>query len=97
MEQARQGSLNHSGYILPTDTKKYSESELSKLDDHTLFLARNEIYARHGRKFVSQELQTYFAQKSWYKPSVEPGDFPTPSALTPTPCSTSRRAAAPST
>ena len=75
VEQARQGSLNHSGYILPTDTKKYSESELSKLDDHTLFLARNEIYARHGRKFVSQELQTYFAQKSWYKPSVEPGDF----------------------
>ena len=75
VEQAKQGMTNHSGYILPTDSKQYSKSELSKLDDHTLFLARNEIYARHGRKFVSQELQTYFAQKKWYNPSVDPEDF----------------------
>lgn len=67
---------NHSGYILPnSNSKTYSRAELEKLDNHTLFLARNEIYARHNRKFVSMELQTYFAQKSWYSPSIEPGDF----------------------
>ena len=67
---------NHQGYILPdTNSKSYSKSELDKLDNHTLFLARNEIYARHGRKFRNTELQTYFVQKSWYNPTVEPDDF----------------------
>lgn len=65
-----------SGYVLPdSQTRVYSDSELSKLDVHTLFLARNEIYARHGRKFVSEELQSYFGGKTWYHGTIEPGDF----------------------
>lgn len=65
-----------SGYVLPdSSTRVYSSSELSKLDNYTLFLARNELYARYGRKFVSAELQRYFGGKTWYKGTIEPGDF----------------------
>ena len=37
--------------------------------------ARNEIYARKGRKFHSIELQQYFAAKEWYVPIYEPEYF----------------------
>jgi hypothetical protein len=30
---------------------------------------RNEIYARHGRRFQDPKLQRYFASFAWYKPS----------------------------
>lgn len=32
-----------------------------------LTICRNEIYARHGRKFERQDLQEYFNKKAWYK------------------------------
>ena len=38
-------------------------------------LAKNEIYARHGRMFDSADLQDYFESKSWYKGTVKPSDF----------------------
>ena len=31
--------------------------------------ARNEIYARHGRTFNDDSLQSYFNSCSWYKPN----------------------------
>ncbi|MFR9148557.1 MAG: YARHG domain-containing protein [Hungatella sp.] len=31
-----------------------------------LRFAKNEIYARHGRRFHDSELQGYFDQLSWY-------------------------------
>ena len=38
-------------------------------------IARNEIYARHGRKFNDQNLQAYFNARAWYEGTVEPDDF----------------------
>ena len=38
-------------------------------------IARNEIYARHHRKFDSADLQIYFDKKSWYSGTIEPSDF----------------------
>ena len=38
-------------------------------------LARNEIYARHGRKFIDTQIQAYFNSKSWYHGTVEAADF----------------------
>ena len=35
-------------------------------------LAKNELYARHGRKFKSKELQEYFESKSWYEGIYSP-------------------------
>lgn len=65
-----------SGYILPeSDTRYYSESELSALSDYELYLARNEIYARHGREFNNQDLQNYFKNKDWYTARYSPESF----------------------
>lgn len=57
-------------YILPESaTRVYEVSELEQLSDHDLFVARNEIYARHGYTFEVGELSEYFSSKSWYHPS----------------------------
>ncbi len=63
-------------YILPDSNVRYlSKSELRSLSDYELMLARNEIYARHGRRFADSTLQLYFNQKSWYHGTVDPEDF----------------------
>ncbi|MCD8145014.1 MAG: BspA family leucine-rich repeat surface protein, partial [Oscillospiraceae bacterium] len=63
-------------YILPTSSTAYlSESDLEGLTQEELRYARNEIYARHGRKFDDAELQAYFDAKSWYSGTVEAADF----------------------
>lgn len=56
-----------SGYILPdSDSRYYTEEELNSMDLYYLWLARNEIFARHGRGFNNTELQEYFNSTSWY-------------------------------
>jgi len=57
-----------SGYmIVDSNTREISESEITNFTPWQLKVARNEIYARHGRQFVHQDLQCYFAKQSWYK------------------------------
>ena len=59
-------------YILPGSSSKYlTDSDLEGLSSSQLRLARNEIYARHGRTFNDSQLQAYFESKSWYK--ADPG------------------------
>lgn len=63
-------------YVLADSASRaYSRSELEKMDNHQLFLARNEIYARHGRQFKNEELQQYFGSKDWYKGTITPESF----------------------
>ncbi len=63
-------TVDDSEYILPeSSTRVYTTAELEKLSDHDLFVARNEIYARHGYLFETGELSEYFFSKSWYHPS----------------------------
>lgn len=38
-------------------------------------IARNEIYARHGRRFTDESLQAYFDSCSWYEGFIDPSDF----------------------
>lgn len=45
-------------------------------DGRALTYARNEIYARHGAIFVSEELNQYFGSKSWYTPTQEAAKTP---------------------
>lgn len=52
--------------IADSATRVITESELTNLSAWQLKVARNEIYARHGREFVHKDLQCYFATKSWY-------------------------------
>ena len=37
--------------------------------------ARNEIFARHGRKFSDPTINAYFRSKSWYNPTIAAKDF----------------------
>ncbi len=65
-----------SDYILPnSSTELILDSILESLDAEKLKLARNEIYARHGRKFDDNAIQSYFDSKSWYKGFIEPDVF----------------------
>ncbi len=60
---------NYEGDYLLADsgTKLLSESDIKGMSKYDLALARNEIYARHGRKFQTAEYNSYFTGKSWYK------------------------------
>ena len=62
--------------ILPESDDRYlTEEEIQYLDDIGLELAKNEIYARHGRIFVTPYIDKYFRKQSWYSPSVSPEEF----------------------
>ena len=52
--------------ISDSNARVISKSELTSLTPWHLKVARNEIYARHGRPFVHKDLQCYFAKKTWY-------------------------------
>lgn len=54
-------------YILPESADRdYLRQELEQLTDFELYLARNEIYARHGRIFNVKALDEYFQTRKWY-------------------------------
>ena len=65
-----------SGYIFPESAERYmSVKELNGLPLQLINYGKNEIYARHGRRFRSQELQAYFDGQSWYSGSISPDEF----------------------
>ncbi len=54
-------------YILPhSGTQLLTKEDLQGMSSEDLALARNEIYARHGRRFMTEVYQRYFESKSWY-------------------------------
>lgn len=63
-------------YVIGDSDKKYlTQDDVRGLTLQEINYAKNEIYARHGRRFQSAELQNYFDSKSWYKGLYEPEDF----------------------
>ena len=58
-----------------SDTRYLTASELSGMSKEELRLARNEIYARHGRMFSSEDLQNYFNSKEWYYGTIPADQF----------------------
>lgn len=75
-EQKKQEEKAELEYILEESSSKYlTEADIQGLTIQQLNYAKNEIYARHGRKFDSNELRAYFNSKSWYKGIYEPADF----------------------
>ena len=58
-------------YLLPdADSHYYTKDEIADMPVQLVCYAKNEIYARHGRQFVSPELQKYFGSCSWYHGTV---------------------------
>lgn len=75
-EAAEAGKSEDGEYVIPdSDTRKLKDADVSNLSKEQLRLARNEIMARHGRRFKDAGLQSYFDSKSWYKGTVSPEDF----------------------
>lgn len=65
-----------SQYVLPNSDSAYlTESDLYGLTQEECRLARNELYARHGRLFDDEGLQSYFNSKDWYYGYISPSDF----------------------
>lgn len=51
-----------------SDRRLLTSEDLKPLRKAELRNARNEIYARRGRKFVRKEVSNYFKQFDWYRP-----------------------------
>ena len=69
------------GYLMPDSAwRTYSEAEIADMPLQVVCYAKNEIYARNGRMFVSTELQNYFNTQSWYYALYRPEQF-TPNML----------------
>lgn len=67
---------SNSDYILPqSNSRLLNGSDISGLSLQEINYAKNEVYARHGRRFKSAELQNYFNSKSWYNGTIEPDSF----------------------
>jgi hypothetical protein len=55
-------------YVIPgSDARRLQLADVQDLPTDQLRIARNEIYARHGRVFQDPALRRYFSSKSWYR------------------------------
>lgn len=69
-------SNDYGQYVIPNSDSIYlTTSDLDALTPAQLKIARNEIYARHGRRFDDKGLQRYFDSCPWYVGTVAPSDF----------------------
>ena len=63
-------------FILPfSGTRELAASDIEDLTLQEMCYARNEIFARYGRRFNSRELTDYFNTKSWYHGTEDPASF----------------------
>lgn len=67
---------NGTEFIFPyANERLIARGEYESLDAATLRLAINEIYARHGRQYDTQDLNAYFSSKSWYRPQYSKSEY----------------------
>lgn len=63
-------------YVIPVSGfYRLSSDVLSEMSAEELRIAKNEIYARHGRMFNDAGLQEHFNKCNWYKGTVKPEEF----------------------
>lgn len=66
------------GQIFPDSSSQVIDAaRIKALSDADLKYAINEIYARHGYIFKSEDLKNYYKQFNWYHESVPAGQFTT--------------------
>ena len=71
-----ESTSNVDEYIFPDSNTRYlTDSDVAGMDKATVRLGINEIYARHGRRFETEDLNTYFTSKSWYTPQYSADEF----------------------
>lgn len=60
------------GQIIPdSDTRRLTQDDIAALGPAQIRLARNEIYARKGRRFKNAALRNHFSRQSWYRPIAD--------------------------
>ena len=65
-----------SEYFIPDSDSRYlTMDDLEGYTEDDCRIARNELFARHGRQFTDENLRSYFESKSWYEGTIEPEDF----------------------
>lgn len=61
--------IYYGDFVIPDSSyRKVTADELKYLSNHQLAVARNEIYARNGYIFVSNEWKDFFVNEPWYTP-----------------------------
>lgn len=71
-----QAAVNATYYVFPESDKRYlTEEEVRAQDPDKLLIGRNEIFARHGRMFDTQELADYFNSQPWYNGTIPASQF----------------------
>ena len=70
--------VDNDEYILPqSNMRELTEEDLYDIidDEWMRKMARNEIFARYGRRFKDEQIQAYFDSKEWYEPVYDPDEF----------------------
>lgn len=67
--------------LAPGDMELFQETPITPdllrgLSLHELRLLRNEVYARHGKRFHTKWIQDHFADEDWYHPRKDFNDPP---------------------
>lgn len=73
--QGEQATFSDEFVFEKSDSTFLNESELEGLSKKECQIARNEIYARHGRLFKDEALQAYFDSCSWYTGTISGDEF----------------------
>lgn len=66
---------NYHYLIYGSDARYVTVKDLYGFSKEECSLARNEIFARHGRLFSTDSIQDYFNGMSWYYGRISPDDF----------------------
>lgn len=62
-------------YLMPDSADRYLEvSDIEGYSSDEIQMIINEIYAKHGREFHTQENIDYFSAQDWYEPVVGKSD-----------------------
>ena len=64
-------NLGSAETISYSDERLIVEADLAMFSKKKLRIARNEIFARHGYSFKSQDLAKHFSQYDWYNPKTK--------------------------
>ena len=68
--------INNYDQLFPQTAERYFTAEdFADCPEDILVLAKNEIYARHGRMFLDREIYEYFLTRMWYEPMYAPEEF----------------------
>lgn len=67
-------SSNNDFVIYDSGVRYLEENDLVGKSASELNIARNEIYARHGRPFAKAVYRNYFRSKSWYREDLSYND-----------------------